>query len=134
MNYLCAVKKILAIILFACMLVQCTAHLTIVGLFKLNQDYIAKNLCENRSKPQKKCCGKCYLRKQLNKVAEKENGTSKAPTIKVQKTELVCLLPKVFNLPFVHTLNVPSVYNPISKGFLMKPFPFSFFHPPSVSC
>ena len=38
--------------------------------FELRKEYIIKNLCENRFKPQLHCDGKCYLSKQLHKVAE----------------------------------------------------------------
>ena len=38
--------------------------------FELRKDFIIKNLCENRFKPQLHCDGKCYLAKQLHKVAE----------------------------------------------------------------
>ncbi len=42
--------------------------LSIVAYYEYNRQYIAANLCENRDKPQLKCCGKCYLRKQLKKA------------------------------------------------------------------
>ena len=38
--------------------------------FELRKEFIIKNLCENRFKPQLHCDGKCYLAKQLTKVAE----------------------------------------------------------------
>lgn len=37
--------------------------------YKVNKDFIAKNLCENRNKPGKHCNGKCYLAKEINKVS-----------------------------------------------------------------
>jgi hypothetical protein len=40
--------------------------------YKLNKEFIAKNLCENRNKPQMKCEGKCHLQKQLQKTAGNE--------------------------------------------------------------
>ena len=38
--------------------------------FELRKEFIIKNLCENRFKPELHCDGKCYLAKQLHKVAE----------------------------------------------------------------
>jgi hypothetical protein len=38
--------------------------------FELRKEYIIHHLCENRFKPQLHCDGKCYLAKQLHKVAE----------------------------------------------------------------
>jgi hypothetical protein len=50
------------------MLVQCCAHYSIVAMYMIRKDYIATTLCENRDKPEMKCAGKCYLKKQLKKV------------------------------------------------------------------
>ena len=55
--------------------------------FKINQDYIAKNLCENRTKPVLKCNGKCQLVKKL-KEAEKEEQNQPSQ-IQKQKVELL---------------------------------------------
>lgn len=45
--------------------------------FKLNQEYIAKVLCVNKSKPQMKCNGHCYLMKQYKKAQTEEQATKK---------------------------------------------------------
>ena len=37
-----------------------------------NYDYIAKVLCENKTKPELKCNGKCHLMKELASQAEKD--------------------------------------------------------------
>jgi hypothetical protein len=34
--------------------------------FKINQDYIAQELCINRDKPELSCAGKCILNSKLN--------------------------------------------------------------------
>lgn len=39
----------------------------ILARFYANQDFISKNLCENRNKPGMHCCGKCLLKKKLSK-------------------------------------------------------------------
>ncbi|MFN3377926.1 MAG: hypothetical protein ACK41O_00640, partial [Runella zeae] len=38
--------------------------------FELHKEYIIQSLCENRFNPQLHCDGKCYLAKQLKKVAQ----------------------------------------------------------------
>ena len=45
--------------------------------FELRKDYIVQQLCENRFKPELRCDGKCYLAKQLHKVAE-DNASKEA--------------------------------------------------------
>jgi hypothetical protein len=65
--------------------------------FKINQDYIAKNLCENRAKPILKCNGKCQLMKKL-KQADKEEEKQTPQTIKEKLEVLYCLNQSSFNV------------------------------------
>lgn len=44
--------------------------------YVVNYDYIAKELCENKLKPQLKCNGKCQLKKELAQTAENEKPLS----------------------------------------------------------
>lgn len=41
--------------------------------FELNRDFIAKNLCENRNRPQLNCDGKCFLAKKLKAQQDRED-------------------------------------------------------------
>lgn len=41
--------------------------------FKINQDYIAEELCINRDKPELSCAGKCILNSKLNATQSNEN-------------------------------------------------------------
>ncbi|WP_262152751.1 hypothetical protein [Chryseobacterium foetidum] len=38
--------------------------------YAVNYDYITKELCENKDKPELLCKGKCYLTKELAKTAQ----------------------------------------------------------------
>jgi hypothetical protein len=44
-----------------------------IAYFKLNREYIAKVLCENRKRPELHCDGKCYLAKQLKQQKDKQD-------------------------------------------------------------
>jgi len=68
------VKQAIAIVIFLSLFIQCTIQLGVMGYYTINKTYIAKNLCENRNNPKMKCCGKCYLKKQLKKVDENNPG------------------------------------------------------------
>lgn len=106
-------------------------RLGIVAWYELNKDYVAKTLCENRDKPQMKCCGKCYLRKQLKKTEEGSDNSKQLPT-KINKTEpavffaATIVRPNLYLLPeariFHDHYKAPIGYDPVS----------SIFHPPSV--
>ena len=87
--------------------------------FELRKEYIIHNLCENRFKPQLHCDGKCYLAKQLQKVAEDNarNETQKQSDTTQKLLQEVC---EEINLPF------PTV-PPIVQPDLTFPHPRSLF-------
>ncbi len=75
--------------------------------FELRKEYIIHNLCENRFKPQPlpltPCDGKCYLVKQLQKVAEDNAPPPPNETQKQSDTTQKLLQKEVceeINLPF----------------------------------
>ena len=90
-------KKILVILLTLLVFLQPLSKVWIFVSFKINQDYIAKNLCENRAKPILKCNGKCQLMKKL-KQADKEEEKQTPQTIKEKVEELYCLNQSNFNV------------------------------------
>jgi hypothetical protein len=95
--------------------------------FNLNQEYIASTLCENKSKPQLQCSGKCVLMKKMN--ASGDMGKPDA-----QKTN--------FQSPVIDFLEHPEAINfqaetisffPTSKHIqppLAIGFTGNIFHPP----
>lgn len=73
--------------------------------FELRKEYIISNLCENRFKPQLHCDGKCYLAKQLQKVAEdnaRQETQKQSDTVKK-------MLQEVFEEINVAILPVPQI-------------------------
>jgi hypothetical protein len=60
------------ILLFSITLPTISPWGTIV-YFRLNQEFIAKTLCENREQPLAMCYGKCYLAKVLKQQKEQED-------------------------------------------------------------
>ncbi|MGX7668260.1 hypothetical protein [Flavobacterium pedocola] len=65
-------KKAIVIVVFLFILKPILPVLEYV----LNYDYIVKELCENKAKPEMKCNGKCHLMKELAKASEKETPVS----------------------------------------------------------
>ncbi|HEX2535637.1 MAG TPA: hypothetical protein VHK69_17975 [Chitinophagaceae bacterium] len=64
------------VILFLCLLVQTFSRAWVVAGWQANRDYAARVLCENKSRPQLKCGGKCQLRKNLAAEEQKDpSGT-----------------------------------------------------------
>jgi hypothetical protein len=95
--------------------------------FELRKEYIIQHLCENRFTPQLHCDGKCYLAKQLHKVAEeqarneaqKQSDTAKKVIQEVfEETTLDFALAPVSYLDFDY---FPLLSSSVQKGFLSKP-------------
>ena len=65
-------KKLTAICLLIALIGSGFSQVAVYAGFQLNQDYIAKNLCVNRNRPEMHCNGRCYLMSKLKQVNEKE--------------------------------------------------------------
>jgi hypothetical protein len=70
-------KHVLALLLAVTILAQTLVNVGIGAYYHFNKEYITAKLCENRSKPELKCNGHCYLSKQLKKAEEGENKAHK---------------------------------------------------------
>jgi len=90
-------KKILVIVLTLLVFLQPLSKVWIFVSFKINQDFIAKNLCENRAKPILKCNGKCQLMKKM-KQADKDEEKQTPQTIKEKLEVLYCHNQANFNV------------------------------------
>lgn len=67
-------------ILILLLLSQCFSNWVVVLSWKINRDYIAKNLCINRNRPQLKCGGKCILMQRLE-AKQKEEEKQATPQL-----------------------------------------------------
>ena len=76
----------IALILILSIAFQPFVKLFTVAWYQVNKTYIAKNLCENRSKPKMHCNGKCQLRKKLQQLEQGHSEHSSTP-VKIDKLE-----------------------------------------------
>jgi hypothetical protein len=76
-------KRVGYILLIFLVLLQCSMKTVIVAHYWLNKKQISVSLCENKSKPELKCEGKCYLKKTLkaeqSHQAESESDINPSP-------------------------------------------------------
>lgn len=104
----------------------------------MNQEYIAKNFCENKNIPEKKCNGKCHLTKQIKKIEQTEDNKNKssAPTLKSEVEFLYDFISSIpNNYVFSNTsylLFVSSKKSKILFSKVVTPLPYldATFHPP----
>lgn len=96
--------------------------------YELNRDYITKEFCVNKDKPELHCNGKCYLMKKLKQAEEKEQ--------KQEKQEQKMLVQEaLFPLRFVfkrYLVSERHFYIPAGTD-LPKSDPVSVFHPPPAA-
>ncbi|WPQ62907.1 hypothetical protein SIO70_31585 [Chitinophaga sancti] len=67
-------RYFLFIALLTGLLLQNCSQYLIMLEYKVNQDYIASVLCENKDKPEMHCNGKCQLKKQLERDQQQQNN------------------------------------------------------------
>jgi len=65
-------NKVFALISLLAFLAMTFSQAVILTSFMVNRAYIAKNLCENRSRPIMHCGGKCCLAKKLRNEQKKD--------------------------------------------------------------
>jgi hypothetical protein len=74
--------------------------------FEANRSYIAKVLCENKSRPWLHCNGKCYFMKKIKQAEENEKKQA-------AKDNLSRLEVSFFPQPFLFTIASPTL---LSEG------------------
>jgi len=65
-------NKVFALISLLAFMAMTFSQAIILTSFMVNRAYIAKNLCENRSRPVMRCGGKCCLAKKLRNEQKKD--------------------------------------------------------------
>ncbi len=124
-------KKLISIFLLFALIGSNFSRYVAVVSFEINKRYIAKNLCENRTRPQLHCNGKCYLMKKLKQADESEKKQAEKNELKNFE---ICLLQQPFQLSFAapyvdgEPLTLSSFYT-----FIYVSHPInSIFRPPQI--
>ncbi|WP_345256447.1 hypothetical protein [Flaviaesturariibacter amylovorans] len=108
------------------LLLQSFSKWIIVADFRLNQEYIARTLCENRARPQLKCGGNCQLAK---KMAEEGKESQRGGKLPVEDAPYVTIATNTMD-PFV-PVSLLEHHTPYQSG-CPSPSLRPPFHPPSV--
>ncbi|NML19571.1 hypothetical protein HHL16_01740 [Pseudoflavitalea sp. G-6-1-2] len=122
-------RKLFAILILFAITVQTFHKAIIVMEFYANQDYIAKNLCENRYRPMLNCNGHCLLAKKLQQAEKKEQRN---PESKLASKQEVVSSRSYYQLTIAS--NPVQTSTPAYTFNNGKPVDFAsdFFHPPGA--
>lgn len=66
-------KKVISVILLFIFSAQTFYYAGITCWFYINRGYIAKEFCVNRSRPELKCDGKCFLARKLKEAENRQH-------------------------------------------------------------
>lgn len=102
----------------------------IILQFSVNQEYIAANLCENRSKPVLRCHGKCQLDKQIARSVETPASQDNKGNTKITTVDFV---ESLLLLSFSYDVQTAGTYNLHTNQHRVTGFHTGVFHPPGVA-
>ena len=119
-------KKVFSILMATLILLITFQRGLIVIHFKLNQDYIEKNYCVNKTKPKLQCHGQCQLKKELQKTSD-----TNLENLSIYKhIELIPLKINIFKIEkieFRETLKISFYREDLFIQNIVK----RIFHPPT---
>lgn len=121
-------RNSISIILLSVFLIQASAKFIIYVNFKLNQEYIAKNICVKKEIANNDCAGGCCLKESLEK---EEKSESPLPNLPKEKSETF-YVPVQIN----QSIEKGTVISSIQFNYIDKPmsnYQLSIFHPPKMS-
>ncbi len=106
---------------------QTFSKLTVVLSFRLNQDYIAKNECENRYRPVLQCNGNCVLMKKMKQEQKEERD---APgNLKIEISSVVISSKTFFTDSFDPAVTAIIFYHPAKNSGRPVDRAADIFHP-----
>ena len=125
-----SIKHIASAYLLLLLLLKLMALPVVCLEFRINQEYIAANLCENKDKPAMHCHGKCHLAKQIEKTTE-------VPGQQQHKSNTISIGPDFFQEQSVVSLKyiaetLPVVRILFQDNRALQGFTGAVFHPPSI--
>jgi hypothetical protein len=100
--------------------------------YGVHYEYIAQNLCINKSKPQLHCNGKCHLKNQLAQAADTSDKSNSSDKKSNSVTDEVLYFHQIEILKVVQTYFIYK--KPIGDGYSNHYFHLNsvaFFHPPA---
>jgi hypothetical protein len=121
-------QSVIFLLIFCTLTANCTHFFVIAGL-ELNRNYIATNLCINKSRPWMHCNGKCYFMKKIQQAAENEKKQEAKDN---QNCRQVSFFQETFRLSFIE----PAILETVKSTFATHTYQYSsrfiesIFRPP----
>lgn len=127
-NFAALMKQICVTILLFCTLLATFSKGLLVLCFDVNEQYIAQELCVNKSNPGMHCNGHCYLSKQLDK--EEKPGSPLSNSSK-EKFEIQLFVVSAAQMNFAQAIHSTS-FSSGASHFHTQEVLLNCFRPPQV--
>ena len=121
-------RSISVSILFICLVAATFSNWLIIFAYDINQQFISKELCINKTNPAAHCNGHCYLSKQL---AKEEKPSSPINTRGSEKFEIQLFCAELPS-SFIHIKSTAKPFCSQQQNFTTQQFIHSSFHPPQA--
>lgn len=99
--------------------------------YVVNYDFINKNLCENKAKPELLCNGKCYLKKEIAKTSTDQSKNDSRINISALADTFIINETFVFSSNDFSLLENLKINSEFSNSYNFSLFS-KIFHPPLV--
>lgn len=99
--------------------------------YAVNYNFISKNLCENKKKPELLCNGKCYLKKEIAKTATDQSKTDSRINISALADTFIINETFAFSSNDFNTIENLRINSEFSTSYNFSLFS-KIFHPPLV--
>ncbi|MBK0383998.1 hypothetical protein I5M32_13600 [Pedobacter sp. SD-b] len=119
------IKKVSCILLIVLISLSSFTRLFYFAGYELNKNYIAKELCINKDKPEMHCNGKCFLNRKIAE-AEKQQQSQERKTQKDLTQQIMLIATFKINFYSLEKDIIESCYQNNYK-FIKST---SFYHPP----
>ncbi len=123
-------KRVVAICLIIASVSANFSRFIVCAGFEINRNYIAKELCENKSRPWMNCNGRCYLMKKLKQAEEKEKKQEQEDKRSQYQDALPAMSAKLLSVP--KTAAKRKTY-PLTRVPGISGRASSIFQPPKVA-
>lgn len=118
-------NRFISLTLILALSFQCLVKLGLLTYYSVNIEYIVKELCENKDKPELKCKGKCFLKKKMAQADEAEKKTNEI----FKQIEFPAFIPNstlTFNIECIDIKSLPFILKDLYSHNIHN----KIFHPP----
>lgn len=118
-------SRLISFTLILALSFQCQVKLGLLTYYSVNIEYIIKEFCENKDKPELNCKGKCYLKKKMAQADESEKKTNEI----FKQLEFPAFIPNSILSLSLKSIEIETDYALINDLYNYRNH-IRIFHPP----